>query len=64
MLNSLIFVLLVLVVILVVAYVAKYLVDTFFPAPLHVPLLALVGIILLIAVLWTVSAHFGIGVLR
>jgi hypothetical protein len=59
--SSLIFVLVVLVLVLVVAYAAKYIIDTFFPAPLHMPMLLLVGVILLLVLVWAITGHYGIA---
>jgi NhaP-type Na+/H+ or K+/H+ antiporter len=62
--GSLLFVLFALVLVFIVAYVAKYIVDNFFPGPLHVPILALVGLALLILVLWALTTHFGVVWMR
>jgi hypothetical protein len=60
LIGSLVFVLLAVVLVLVIAYVAKYVVDQFFPAPLHMPVLLLVGVILLLVLVWALSNHFGV----
>jgi len=62
--HDIVYLLILIVILLVIAYVAKYIVDNFFPAPLHLPILALVGIILLLVLLWQISARFGMAVLK
>lgn len=42
-----------LVVVVVLAYVAKYLIDMFFPEPIRMPALLVVGIILLLLLVRT-----------
>jgi len=63
LIGNLIFVLLAIVVVVVIAYAARYVVDTFFPAPLHMPVLVLVGVILLVVLIWAVTGHFGVVLL-
>ena len=59
-LASILFVLVAILVILLVAYVARYVIDGFFPEPLRLPALAIVGVILLLSLLWYLLGHFGV----
>jgi hypothetical protein len=47
-LEAVLYVLLAIVVVIALAYAAKYVVEGFFPAQLHVPALLLVGVVLLV----------------
>lgn len=60
MIANLIFVLVTLVLVLAIGYAAKYIIDTFFPLPLHMPMLLLVGVILLLVLVWAITGHYGV----
>jgi hypothetical protein len=56
---SVIWILFTVIIVLVVAYVAKYVIDAFFPPPIQMPVLVLVGVVLLLIVLWAALGHFN-----
>jgi len=60
LIGNLVWVLLAVVIVIVVAYAAKYVVDSFFPQPLHMPVLVLIGVILLLVLVWALTGHFGV----
>jgi hypothetical protein len=62
--ETVLYALLFVVVVVALAFAAKYVVDTFFPAPLHTPALLLVGVILLIVLVFALLRLLPPGTLK
>jgi hypothetical protein len=62
--ESLIGILIWAVVIFIIAWVAYYVITTFMPEPIRTPILAVVGVILLIIVLYALMGGGGLPRLR
>jgi O-antigen/teichoic acid export membrane protein len=57
---TLIFVLIAIVLVFLVGWVAKWIIDQFFPEPIRLPASVVVGLVLLVVLLFAMSQHFGI----
>jgi hypothetical protein len=57
-------VLLMLVVLFAIGFLAKWVIDTFFPAPIHAPALLIVGVILLIVLILVALRWAGVSSLK
>jgi hypothetical protein len=55
MLDTFIWVIIIIAGIAIAAYLAKWIISDFFPAPVHMPALLLVGVVLLICVIIAVA---------
>jgi len=60
-LGSLFALIIALVVIFIVGYVAKWLIDTYFPPPIQTPALVIVGLLLLLVLLYVLVGHLGVS---
>ena len=55
--ESALMILLYIVILFAVAYIAKWVIDSFFPEPIRMPALLIVGVILLIVILLALLPH-------
>jgi hypothetical protein len=59
MLDTFIWVIIIIAGIAIAAYLAKWIITDFFPPPVHMPAMLLVGVVLLIAVIIAVAKLLG-----
>jgi len=61
---TLIDLLLLVVIVVVIGYASHYIITSFFPAPLHMPFLLLVGVLLLVFLLGQFSGYQDLHLYR
>lgn len=61
---SIIDLLFIVLIVVIIGYVSHYVITTFFPAPLHMPFLLLVGVLLLVFLLGQFSGYNDLHLYR